>query len=129
MNIYVNIKYQNLYKRFKKAIELLLKYSKLIEITSERDWIDEQQRSLGPKQSLFNSRSVDKLIKNKSESFVDSASSNRSVNFNQSRNSTVESPVKNFVSSFFKSENNEIQEIKIRSPRLQPASSFYESTR
>jgi hypothetical protein len=123
MNIYVNIKYQNLYKRFKKAIELLLKYSKLIEITSERDWIDEQQRSLGPKQSLFNSRSVDKLSKRTERSDL------LSFNVESSRNSTVASPVKNFVSSFFKSENNEIQEIKIRSPRLQPASSFYESTR
>jgi len=102
---------------------MLIYYSKFIESSQEREWIEEQQRALGPKQSLFTSRSVDKLSKHKYENRSE-RSDKLSFNMDESRNSSVASPVKSFVSSFFKMENNEIQETKIRSPRMQPATSF-----
>lgn len=101
----------------------MTKYSKFIETPSDRDWVEEQQRTIGPKQCLFTTRSVDKLSKNKYENKTE-RSDKLSFNADSSRNSSVNSPVKSFVSSFFKMENNEVQEMKIRSPRMQPATSF-----
>jgi len=90
-----------------------VKHSVLINNPLEKEWVNEQNATLDRKQSLVKTRSVDKLSNFKSDSrkssyntsFIQNPSfrsenkSDRLLFDNSSRNSTISSPVKEFVSS------------------------------